>query len=369
MKKSIIITLGISILCLNLQSQTLTGSYLNINTTDTHLGQFLYNENSNRPRIDIWGSASKINFRTTYGNGPGAALSFGTASVADALLINENGTINLTSTLTLKKLFVSSTESQLAQFYWDDNAAGQTRPRLDILGSASKISLRTGYNLGPGASLALGTNSVNDALIIKENGYVGIGTSTPQYLLEVKKATSGNIAFFQDGTKGIIFQTLTSGSSIIGSNGSAFNDIEIRATSGSGTGLYLSTTGNIGIGTTLATNTENFKLAVKGKIGCSELKVLDVTNWSDFVFATGYKLRTLSEVEHYIKQNQHLPDVPSEKEVKAEGYDLTDMNALLLQKIEELTLYVIELKKENEEQQIEIEKLKKKVLNKRDMCN
>jgi hypothetical protein len=77
----------------------------------------------------------------------------------------------------------------------------------------------------------------------------------------------------------------------------------------------------------------------------------------DYVFEKNYNLRPLAEVENYINQNKHLPEVPAAKEMEANGVNLGEMNMLLLKKVEELTLYVIELKKENEKQQLEIQKL------------
>ena len=86
----------------------------------------------------------------------------------------------------------------------------------------------------------------------------------------------------------------------------------------------------------------------EGKVTAEEIEVkADV--WADDVFETEYDLNSIKEVEEYIQQNNHLPDVPSEKEVMENGINLGDMDAVLLRKIEELTLYVIDLKKENEE--------------------
>lgn len=102
--------------------------------------------------------------------------------------------------------------------------------------------------------------------------------------------------------------------------------------------------GNVGIGT--ATPAE--KLSVNGKIRAHEIKV-ETTNWPDFVFARGYVLPTLQETEKHIKKKGHLPGIPSAAEVEKNGIELGDMNKKLLQKIEELTLYLIEMKKENEE--------------------
>ncbi len=82
-------------------------------------------------------------------------------------------------------------------------------------------------------------------------------------------------------------------------------------------------------------------------------------DWADYVFEENYKLKPLTEVEKFIKKNKHLPNVPSANEMIKEGNDLAKTDALLLQKIEELTLYVIELKKENDLMKKEIQALQK----------
>ena len=108
--------------------------------------------------------------------------------------------------------------------------------------------------------------------------------------------------------------------------------------------------GNVGIGTDAP---GTYKLAVEGKVGAREVVVTN-SSWSDYVFKPDYKLRPLSEVQSFITANGHLPEVPSEKEVIANGQNLGEVNAILLKKIEELTLYLIE-------QQSEIDELKKAV--------
>ena len=114
--------------------------------------------------------------------------------------------------------------------------------------------------------------------------------------------------------------------------------------------------GNVGIGTSTPTQrldvSGNIKADgayINGIVYTNEVKV-EATKWSDFVFDKDYKLPTLQEVENHINEHKHLPDIPSEAEVKENGVSLGEMQAKLLQKIEELTLYVIELKKENQEQ-------------------
>jgi hypothetical protein len=78
---------------------------------------------------------------------------------------------------------------------------------------------------------------------------------------------------------------------------------------------------------------------------------------ADFVFEKDYDLKKLEDLQKYIQRNKHLPDIPSAKEMEAKGIELGEMNIKLLQKIEELTLYVIELKQENDEQKKQIEQL------------
>ena len=114
--------------------------------------------------------------------------------------------------------------------------------------------------------------------------------------------------------------------------------------------------GNVGIGTT----TPQEKLSVNGKIRAKEIKV-ETANWPDYVFSKEYKLADLKETETFIKTNGHLPGVPSATVAEKEGIELGEMNKILLKKIEELTLHMIELKKENKQIHQEMKKLKTKL--------
>lgn len=129
-------------------------------------------------------------------------------------------------------------------------------------------------------------------------------------------------------------------------------------------GLWLQNTeniyyeGNVAIGRINVPSGFNF--ALDGKMITKEVKVT-LDGWSDFVLKPEYSLMPIQEVENYILLNNHLPSIPTEKEVKENGINIGDMNAKLLQKIEELTLYMIEQNKKNEEQSKEIEILKQKI--------
>ena len=125
---------------------------------------------------------------------------------------------------------------------------------------------------------------------------------------------------------------------------------------GSTTFLDIYYNGNVGIGTLTPQN----KLDVAGTIRCTEVKV-EALPWADFVFHPSYKLRSLGEVEQFIKANNHLPEIPTAKEVKENGVGLGEMNAKLLQKVEELTLYIIQKDKENKIQDDKIRVLEEEI--------
>ncbi|MDB5088034.1 MAG: hypothetical protein JWR09_2028 [Mucilaginibacter sp.] len=110
-------------------------------------------------------------------------------------------------------------------------------------------------------------------------------------------------------------------------------------------GVYV--TGVLGIGTS---DTHGYQFAVNGNIHSKQVNV-DLTNWPDYVFQKDYALKPLSEVKAYIDQNQHLPDVPTATEVEKNGLNLGEMNKVLVQKVEELTLYLIKEDRQLADQQ------------------
>jgi hypothetical protein len=101
--------------------------------------------------------------------------------------------------------------------------------------------------------------------------------------------------------------------------------------------------GDVAIGTSTVPN--GYKMAVDGKLITEEVKVQLSGNWPDYVFAKDYKLLSLEEVQKHIREQGHLPNIPSAKEIEANGVELGEMNKLLLEKIEELTLYILKQEK------------------------
>lgn len=217
--------------------------------------------------------------------------------------------------------------------------------------------------------------------IFPENGNVGIGTLSPQFKLQINSGhsdTNFNLHYENsDLTKyadltlwasepGLTWTGVGIGNNVYNSvaglagivrisnlKGGSYlrlldQEIRLNIIKLDGTdisALAVDANGNIGIGTLAPSS----KLAVNGKIRAHEIKV-EVANWPDYVFVKGYQLPTLQETEQHIKQKGHLKDIPSAEEVKANGIDLGEMNAMLLKKIEELTLHLIQLKKDNDDQ-------------------
>jgi hypothetical protein len=115
--------------------------------------------------------------------------------------------------------------------------------------------------------------------------------------------------------------------------------------------------GNVSIGTP---NARGYKLAVNGKIRALEIKV-ESADWPDYVFHKDYSLPPLNEVRAYIDKNRHLAGIPSAKEVADNGINLGEINKALTQKIEELTLYILEQDKKSKEQESRLYKLEQEM--------
>lgn len=191
----------------------------------------------------------------------------------------------------------------------------------------------------------------NALVVDKATGYLGIGTASPGQPLTIQgtgtaymnlRAGNQTLLIGADGAGGIV-STVSN------------HDLQLRA-GGNRTRLTIKASGNVGIGTS---NPGSYRLAVEGKIGAREVEI-KTSSWADFVFADDYALPSLEEVDAYVRQNHHLPDMPSEAEVLAKGsVSVGAMQKLLLQKIEELTLYTIAQQRQIEALQTEVAKLKK----------
>lgn len=192
------------------------------------------------------------------------------------------------------------------------------------------------------------------------SGNAGIGTTAPRAKLEVvgngRLSTSATGSSFIFDISGLPTDHDYSNVRIIAGSGGGSGYLKTKLDNWGGYFSWVTnsstgerevmkidaTSGNVGIGT----SSPQAKLAVNGDIFSKKIKVTQ-SGWPDYVFAPGYNPPALLELEQFIKKNKHLPEVPSAAEIEQAGLDLGDNQALLLKKIEELTLYVIELKKEN----------------------
>jgi hypothetical protein len=121
--------------------------------------------------------------------------------------------------------------------------------------------------------------------------------------------------------------------------------------------MRIDANGYVSIGTK---NNFGYMFSVNGSAIFQRVVVKKAGTWPDYVFAADYKLPSLYEVEKYIQENKHLEGIPSAETIEKEHLDLGNMQAQMLKKLEEMTLYMIELKKENDALKQEIEKLKVK---------
>jgi hypothetical protein len=231
------------------------------------------------------------------------------------------------------------------------------------------------------------------------NGNVGIGVdSLPSGRLEVKNTSGGHTPSnylqltgtttdnsnypgisFKGGALAVTYPKITLGNgglslALHGGNGYGAHPIQMSINLASNDSGYSSITfeknngatittlmalkdnGNVGIGTTSPSE----KLSVNGNISAKKLTITQI-GWSDYVFNEDYQLRSLPSLESFIRKNKHLPEMPSAKEVEEKGISVGDNQALLLKKIEELTLYLIEMKKENDSLQKQLDRQSRQI--------
>lgn len=223
-------------------------------------------------------------------------------------------------------------------------------------------------------------NGSNVMAINLGSGYVGIGTATPASRLHVigNQTLEGNLNFTA-GTQSIqfanpgatpspmmyMFQSGTTNTSrMVIAHSPGFSSWGLQYSDngdqfdflggGSSRMTINLSNGNVGIGVTSPV----YKLEVCGTIRAKEVRV--ETGWCDYVFEKDYKLRSFDELEKYISDNKHLPGIAPASEVEKNGLKVAEMNKAMMEKIEELTLYVLQLSKENKQLQSQIDELKKK---------
>lgn len=266
--------------------------------------------------------------------------------------------------------WVVNGESKLISSQVSGTELGQIYTYAENIGGYSGIGFKT---------LRGGLDGLATRMYINSLGNVGISTTTPRTFLDIGNFTVNTLKSVLarlgegDNTGEGTYLGVKSYNSQPELGASCCNiksfalehkfygnlNSAINFYRGSGvTGGYITISVNAGIEKFTFSNNG---LDVNGTIHAKEVKV-DLTGWSDFVFAPTFKLKPLTEVEQYIKTNGHLPEIPSATEVEQKGVNLGVMQAKLLQKVEELTLYTIEQNKTKDDLKVKIEAQSKQLL-------
>jgi hypothetical protein len=292
-------------------------------------------------------SAQQINYTFNGGNGSGGLGEYGIvtqANAGQALLGAEGngdiyGNLNLGTNISGTRRFWhiskrTSSESHALHFYYYNGSTFQ----------GPNLTLATSGNVGIGTYSPLAKLEVNGSILQNaENTAFGVDNIGDARLGFIKKTGSIPVLASNSGGPIIFSQTNQSGiyTNIAGST------LTER--------MRIDANGNVGIGSP----SPDQKLTVKGIIHAQEVRVDLTVPGPDYVFEKSYRLLPLEEIKSYIDQNKHLPEVPSAAEMEKNGVQLGEMNMLLLKKVEELTLYVIELKTENREMKSRIAEIEK----------
>ncbi|WP_229365737.1 bZIP transcription factor [Fibrisoma montanum] len=254
------------------------------------------------------------------------------------------------------------------------NVAGINNTFLGFRADAGANGLSNATAIGNDAKV-----NVSNAVVLGNGANVGIGTSSPTVRLQINTGVANQ--------SGVRLENLTSASPASALNQTKFLTVDgsgnvILASTTSGgrvaaeaeslwqrNGRYLTSQENdaVIIGSGVSKTPSDYNLFVSKGILTEKVKVAvkNTSEWSDYVFEKGYALKPLAEVEHYVEQHKHLPGVPSAEQVVSEGMDVAKMNAKLLEKIEELTLYMIDQQKQLDQLKAENQQIKQRLADRR----
>ena len=247
------------------------------------------------------------------------------------------------------------------------------RPRLSVLPSATSQSFKTMFISGAG-NLGIGKEPENGFTIdvignirnsnggFSSEGNLAIGTTWVDNaqgwnkVIDLFGGVHAKMLVRSDNVKtGIFSHDAWKGR--VGRIGTeSFHDLRLIVGYENEV-MSLTTAGNVGIGIDNPTE----KLSVNGNIRAKKL-IVTQNGWPDYVFSKSYHLMPLDKLEAFVQRNSHLPEIPSAAEVESKGLDMGKTQALLLKKIEEMTLYIIQLKKENKNQDIMIKEMQKLIM-------
>jgi len=247
------------------------------------------------------------------------------------------GNVGIGTAPTTNRLEVSGT---VHATNFTGNGSGLTNVPGDNLGNhiaSQNVQLNGKWLSGDGG---------NEGIFVKNDGNVGIGTMNPMMPLDISKNISSGgkvgMRIINDGYFpwfiGINHDDYATDNALVFADYNQMNSDPF---------LIIKNNGGIGIGTDDID--PNYLVNINGKILAEELKIILNVPSSDYVFNKDYNLIPIQDIEKYISENNHLPEIPSAAEFKANGYEVGKMDDLLLRKVEELTLYIIQQQKEIEQ--------------------
>ncbi|PKP44949.1 MAG: hypothetical protein CVT95_09985 [Bacteroidetes bacterium HGW-Bacteroidetes-12] len=290
---------------------------LGVNTTPTINEMIKINNTTNRTGIEITN-----NHPTAF------ALKYGIKNI-----VNNPNTIAyaVTDQITNQDVFVVMGDGK--------TGIGTANPEDDL-------QIRSGST-----KLVVGSSGGHD--LVYGTSYIGFNASRQNgstWQTSDDTQHNGGSVIYGDIFGSIIFSTIPTEPSPASGGQTNIPDATIKTN----TRLFIHKDGNVGIGTTAVNGA---KLSVEGVIRARRL-IVNATPWADYVFESTYNLMPISQLEEYIITNKHLPNMPTAEVVEKEGADLGEINRVLVEKVEELTLYIIALNKRMEQLEVDNKVLK-----------
>lgn len=259
---------------------------------------------------------------------------------------NNTGNVGIGTPTPLDKLTVET----------ENNSYGITHRSIQGNILSTRIGGTTaGFGTFSPTDMRIFSGSLSRMIISQTTGQVFIGSDQPAVGTKLTVQTLNNSNGIEHiGQDGNILATRIGGTSAgIGT----FSNTNMRIFANGSSAIFIgSGTNNVGIGIDFPT----YKLEVNGSVRSKEV-VVESINWPDFVFDEKYKLPLLSDVEKFIQQNKHLPNIPSAAEIESKGLPLGDTQKKMMEKIEELTLYMIEANKQLEKTTTDLATVKAKL--------
>jgi len=273
--------------------------------------------------------------------------------LANDIVLDNNGRVGIGTNVPVEKLHLVGDQlinSSLPLLYFRPEAGATTSHiRFQSPDAINQFGIAHNSNRLYFARMN-GVGMAND-IVLDINGNVGIGTNDPDVKLHVYSGTDAGNA------SGGFLQLGISNNLNIG-----FDNNEIQArNNGVVSRLVLQNSGGaIQVGS--AVTPTGYAISINGRAICEELKIQASSNWPDYVFEKNYSLKSLDELRSYINQNKHLPNIPSAETIEKNGIEVGDMQKRIMEKIEELTLYILQLQEQNNQLEKEMAAVKRMVI-------